>query len=473
MGRKFSYRFRLRYKLVLLAIITTVIFIACSNIIKDSQITNQTAPKPAQLNIWWEQGYNLEEDETIRNLVDNWQNQTGNQVRLSFFSNDELTAKAERAVKAGNSPDIMMNSKADRTLYPLLAWQGKLEDVSDIIEPIKNDYPDNILRSITYTNHDQGKSSYYAVPIDQITIFIFYWQNILASIGLSGKDIPQDWNSFWQFWQQAQTNLKTEQDRNIYALGLPISGINSTSDTYYLFEQILEAYDVSLFNQKGELEIETPEVRQGIIKCLKWYAQLYQQGYIPPDAVQWTNTSNNRSLLNRQSLMTLNTTFSIPATVSQDEDTYFNQLGIAKLPNKPSGKPMRHLVSIRQAAIFGDSNHKSLAKDFLRYFIQPQIAVDYLQASGNRTKPVRTSVWSDPFWQNTQDPYLTAATQVLKLEPTRLFYTVEHPAYSRVLAENIWGKALTKVAANQVEPEQATDEAIARIKEIFVEWKNN
>lgn len=453
-----------------MAIAIAFIFIACSNLFQNEpQITNKSLTKTAELNIWWEQGYNLEEDEAIRSAVNNWQTQTGNQVRLSFFSNDELIAKAERAVKAGNPPDIMMNLKADRILYPRLAWQDKLEDVSDIIEPISSDYSANILKAITYANPHRGKRSYYAVPIDQVTIFIFYWQNLLAAVGLSANDIPQDWDSFWQFWHQVQTKLKTEQDRDIYALGLPLSGINSASDTHYLFEQILEAYDISLFNQKGELRIKLPEVRQGIIKCLDWYVRLYQQGCIPPNAVKWTNTDNNLSLLNRTSLMTPNTTFSIPATVSQDEDTYLNQLGILKFPNKPSGKPMRQLISVRQAAIFSDSVHKSLAKDFLRYFVQPQIALDYLKVS-RRTKPVRVSVWSDPFWQDTKDPYLAVATKVLTSEATRLFHTVNHPAYSRVLAENVWGKALTKVTVDRVNSEQAADEAIARIQEIFQEW---
>lgn len=464
--------FKSKYGQIILACFISFIFIAiaCTNTIEPAEITNKSVTQTSELKIWWEQGYNFPEDEAIRNLVNNWQNKTGNKVKLSFFSTNEFTAKVKRAVKAGNLPDIIMNPKGDRILYPQLAWQDKLEDVSDLIKPIKDDYPENILKAITYSNPKQGKRSYYAVPIDRVSIFIFYWQNLLTSIGLDGNDIPQDWDGFWQFWQQAQTKFKTAQNRDIYALGLPLGGSNNADDTYYLFEQILEAYDVSLFNEQGELEIDRPEVRQGIIECLNWYVGLYQQGYIPPDAVNWSNVDNNRNLLNRLVLMTPNTTFSIPATVSQDRDTYLNQLSMVEFPDKPNGKPMRHLISIRQAVIFKDSSHKFLAKNFLRYFIQPQIAIDYLKASNSRTLPVRTSVWSDSFWQDTKDPYVVAATKVLTSKPTRLFYTVDHPAYSQVLAENVWGKTLTKVTVDKVNPEQAANEAISRIREIFTEW---
>ena len=191
---------------------------------------------------------------------------------------------------------------------------------------------------------------------------------------------------------------------DIYGLGFSLAKDKRADDTHYLFEQILEANNVNLLNNRGELRIDLPEVRQGIIKCLSWYAQLYQQGYIPPDAVTWSNIDNNLSLLNRMVLMTPNATLSIPATVIDDADTYYNRLGIAKFPNTPDGKSMRYLLSVKQAVIFKDSVHKALAKQFIGYFIQPQAAIEYLKATGGRHQPVQESVWLDPFWQDTKDP---------------------------------------------------------------------
>ncbi len=472
MVTKLGYRLKSRCRLVLLAMAIAFISIACSNPLEPKpQITNQALPETTELNIWWEQGFNLEEDEAIRNVVKDWQNLTSHKVKLSFFPNDELTAKTERAVQANQTPDLMMTLKGDQVLYSRLAWQDKLEDVSDIIKPVQDDYAAKTLQAITYSNPHQKKRSYYGVPIYQSTIFIFYWQKLLASVGLSPNNIPQDWNGFWQFWQQAQAKLRTEQNLDIYGLGFALASDKSASDTHYLFEQILEAYDVNLLNERGEIEIDRPQVREGIIKCLNWYAQLYRQGYIPPDAVRWSNTDNNRSLLNRLVLMTPNPSLSIPATVRQDADIYYNHLGIMEFPHKPSGKPMPYLVSIRQAVIFKDSPHKSLAKDFLSYFIQPEVTLEYLKATGCRNQPVQKSVWLDPYWQNTNDPYIATATKIITKGDTRLSYFVIDPAYSQVLAENIWGRALTQVTAWGVDPERVADLAIARIKEIFQNWE--
>ena len=467
-------RIRWRFWPAAVAIAILSFFVACSNNADlDTKTTQKIAPVANELNIWWEQGYNLEEDEAFRHIVARWQKQTGNKVKLSFFTNDELIDKVERANRADRLPDLMMSLKANRMLYPRLAWEDKLADVRDIIEPIKDDYSLETLQAITYINAKQAKRSYYGIPLYQDIALIFYWQSLLASIGLTPQDIPQDWDAFWQFWQQAQTELKTKRGRDIYGLGFSLAQDSRADDTSHLFEQILEAKGIDILNDR-QLQIDRPKIRQGIIESLKWYAKLYRQGYIPPDAVEWSNADNNRHLLNRSILMTPNNSLSIPATVKQDSKTYYNRLGVVEFPNQSNGKPMRYLLSVRQAAIFKkDGTPESLAKQFLRYFIQPQVTLDCLKAANARHQPVQKSVWQDRFWQDTQDPYVAAVTKIITQKQIRLPNEVYHPAYSQILAENVWGQAITQVTAEQISPEAAAERAIARIKEIFAEWDKN
>ena len=449
------------------------IFILISGCAKTANLEQASITKPTEetttLNIWWEKGFNLEEDEALRALVSNWEKQTNHKTKLSFYTTSELSEKADRALQGDKLPDIMMSQKADMTLYPRLAWRGKLVDVTDIIKPVQNLYEEHALKAVTYYNQVENNHSFYGVPLYQTSLHIFYWRRLLTSIDNTQQSMPEDWDDFWQFWQQAQDNLRAQQSNNIYGLGFPLS--SASMDTFFLFEQILEAYDVALLDSQGKLLVDRPQTRQGIIKCLDWYNQFYQQGYIPPDAINWFNIDNNRHLLNGAVLMTPNVSLSIPAAIRQDQDTYYNKLGIVNFPHKPSGEPMRYLVSVKQAIIFTDSPHQQVAKEFLRYLIQPEIIAEYLQASGNRYLPVHKSVWQDPTWRQTKDPYITNATEALSNSPTRLINMAKNPAYSQVLQENIWGKALTKTIVYGMASEQAADEAIARIKQIFAEWK--
>lgn len=468
--RKARHRLNLNYRHLFITTILSLIIFSCTNTSKSdlSTFTISSSESPG-LKVWWDKGFNLEEDEALQKLIGNWEKQTGKEIKLSLHTNDELPRKLERAFKSDNIPDVLISYNAHTEIIPRLAWEGKLADISDVIEPIKNLYPDTMLQAVDLYNKITKKRSYHAIPIHQATIHIFYWRDLLKQVGRTESDIPKDWDGFWEFWKQIQDKLQTQQKEKIYALGFPFS--IGASDTYYLFEQVLEAYDVTILDSQGQLLVDRSDVRQGIIKSLEWYAKFYQQGYIPLEAMNWLDPDNNRNLLNRALVMTPNVTLSIPVAVRQDPDTYFNKLGILEFPHKPSGKPMRYLVILKEAVLFADSKKQKIAKDFLAYLSQPQVTRDYLKAAGGRYLPIIKPVWKDPAWKNPTDPYISTAAKTLIDGETRLYYSAQNPAYTTVMEENVWGKALNRIVMDGIIPEQAADEAIARIKQIFAQWR--
>ena len=459
---------KLPYYFVL--VITTMLVFACNS---DRQLQNDeinrdtTQAEDKTLKLWWDKGFNPEEDEALQKLVKNWERETGNKVQIHFYTLDARAKKTQRYLRGGVAPDIFMSFKAESTLNPSLAFEDKLVDVTDIIEPVKQIYDPAALETAYYYNDVTQKRSYYAVPIHRAALHVYYWQDLLEKTGRTASDIPDDWDDFWQFWLDVGEEL-TSEDQDIYPLGLPMSA--EGGDTYQAFEHILEAYNVKLLDSEGNLLVDNPQVRQGIIKCLDWYSQFYRQGYVPQDAVDWTNADNNRLFLNREILMTTNATMSIPAALRNDPDTYNNKLGIVEIPNKPNGEPMRHIFLVEQAVIFNDAKHPELARNFLTYLTQPQVIDRFLKESG-RHSPVQTTAYRDSYWTNPQDPHISAVTKTLTSSRIRSIYPANSPAYSIVLKENVWGQSLEKIVLDGITPEQAADEAIARIKEIFAEWE--
>lgn len=463
-SRRTNYRYRF------FVVILTLSVIACSNSQKLNFTSGNKSPTVNEpLTIWWEKGFTLEEDEALQQLVNNWQQQTGNPVKLSLYTTDDLAHKAKRALQAGNPPDLMMSHNAEQSLNPYLAWQGKLVDVSDVIAPIENTYTPTVLEGVYFYNNVDKKRSYYAIPIAQAAIHIFYWRDLVKQAGYSDSDIPQDWDEYWHTWKRVQDKLQGQQSqKTIYALGFTLA--KGASDTYHFFEQVLEAFDAQLLDTGGKLLINQPQVRQRIIQSLNWYKQLHQQGYIPPDAIAWLNPDNNNNFLNRRVVMTPNATLSIPAAVRQNRDIYQNKLGTLELPNKPSGQPMRYVVAYRQVVTFADAKYPQAAKKFLTYLVKPETLKKFLKA-GSRNLPVMKSVWQDPFWTNPADPHISIATKVLTQGQTRPFYPAYHPAYSAAIQKNVWSQALNRVIVDGVSAEQAADEAIAQIKQIFAQWQ--
>ncbi|WP_407900151.1 extracellular solute-binding protein [Scytonema sp. NUACC26] len=463
-GDRFS-----RFVLTALALSFTIFSCSQASAPQSEKSSVRTSPKDDKvLQIWWDKGFDLEEDEAITAVVKKWEKKSGYKAKLSVYGPNELLDKAQRAMKSGKTPDLLLNFRAERQLNARLAWEGKLADVSDIITPIKELYPEPILKTAHLYNNVQKLRSYYAVPISQTTMLFFYWKDLLRQAGQSETSIPTEWNSFWEFWKKVQDDLRKKQN-NIYSLGLPYS--IGSGDTYYFFEQLLEAYDVQIFDNRGKLQIRNPQVRQKIIDILKWYVKFYQQGYVPPEAIRWLNPDNNRSLLNRQVVMTPNGTLSIPSAVSQDRETYYKKLGTLKLPNKPNGQPMRYIVAIGHVILFANSKHQETAKDFMRYLIQPQILGTYLKSAERGHFPALKSVLKDPYWTSSTDPHISTVSKILIQGSIRPFDYVNNPAYSLVLDRNIWIEALNRIISDRIPPEQAADEAIVQIEEIVNTWK--
>jgi multiple sugar transport system substrate-binding protein len=461
---------KLKLKYISIAVALIFFILACDRTYNvDRSTITDFSSKNNELSIFWDKGYYPEEDEALQQVVQQWQKQTGNRVKLFLYNNDELLQRTQRAIQAGNPPDILMNDAADRFLNPSLAWQGKLADVSDVIEPIKDSYSDTVLKSVYFYNNREKKQSYYAIPIHIGIPHIFYWRDLLKQAGKSERDIPKDWDAFWKFWQQVQDKLPTKGKPKIYGIGLPMSV--ESADTDDIFEQILEAYDVAILESQGQLQVDNPQVRQGIIDCIDWYTQFYDRGYVPPEAIKWLNPDNNRSLLNHLVVMTPNQSLSIPAAVKQNPDIYYHQIVTTGYPDKPNGKPMRYIAMIRQAVVLTDSKNQKLAKEFLAYFNQPEVVGKYLKTAGGRYLPVNQKVLTDSFWTDPADPHISTAIQPFLKQQMRLPYTNLNPAYSLVLKESIWGKAIAKVVLDKLSPERAADEAIARIKQIFAQWR--
>jgi len=156
-------------------------------------------------------------------------------------------------------PDLIAMFKSEKSLTARLAWKGKLADVSDVIAPVKSLYSENALKTVNFYNQIERKSSYYALPIHQATIHVYYWRDLLEKVGHSNKDIPTDWDGFWQYWTQRQNDLKAK-NIDIYGLGLPLSV--AAGDTYQTFEQLLEAYDVQMLDANGQLQVDKPQVKE-------------------------------------------------------------------------------------------------------------------------------------------------------------------------------------------------------------------
>jgi multiple sugar transport system substrate-binding protein len=113
----------------------------------------------------------------------------------------------------------------------------------------------------------------------------------------------------------------------------------------------------------------------------------------------------------------------------------------------------------------------TVAKDFLKFLIQPQVLDEYLKTGlGRRVPPIPSIVKKDPWWLDPKDPHRVAYTIQVLLKPTLPNFWVFNPAYARVENEHVWQTAWADIIRYGATPEAAADKAFKRIKEIFADY---
>jgi multiple sugar transport system substrate-binding protein len=113
----------------------------------------------------------------------------------------------------------------------------------------------------------------------RITNHVHVWKNLLEHAGFAVADIPKEWEAFWSFWcDRAQPAVREATGRDdLYGVGLPMS-VLPAGDTMVNLLQFVVAYGADYVTRDGQLVIDEPAVRAGLVKALDGYTALYRRG---------------------------------------------------------------------------------------------------------------------------------------------------------------------------------------------------
>lgn len=429
------------------------------------------APLPASgadLNIAWEEGFYPEEDQAIEEVVLAYEQETGKDVELTFHPQAEIMEKMAAAVDAGTPPDLLLALGVGSYL-PGWVRAGALADLTDLIGPMEDQFYPGVLDNVRLSGDDTGDAAYYAVPVGQFGHYIHVWNSLLDQAEISLDDVPEDWDAFWAFWcDTVQPAVREATGRDdFYGIGLPMSV--DASDTVIGLDQFRAAHGVDYLSKDGELLLDDPAVRDGVVQILADYTSTWNTQCTPPDSVEWTNISNNRNFHDQTVGMTINSTLSIPnALRAKRPDDYYQNTTTIPWPSGTDGEPVPIVTDLIPVVVFKDAEHVAGAKDFLGYLLSEGRLGAYLEASLGRGLPTMPALLETPFWQDPKDPHRTAAAKQLG-QPVAASYPNLDPRWVQVDEEAVWETAVNRIAVEGLTPEQAADEAIARIKEILAE----
>jgi multiple sugar transport system substrate-binding protein len=419
--------------------------------------------------VWQVQGFVPEEDAAFRATVADYEKASGNKIDLSIMPFTALNQKVISALTTGEVPDLVFHD-APATILPQNAWDNKLESVSDVVEAHRSELSATAVLASSFYNSVTKQRAFYLVPIKQGCEPFHIWGDLVEQAGFKLSDAPKTWDAFWDFFKPMQQVLRSKGRRKLYALGMQITTVGP-NDGNGLFTHFLVANGgAKIVTSDGKLHTDDPQVREAAIRSVEYMTNCYKEGYVPPEALSWNDADDNNAYHEKLLLMDLDGTLSTELAMVHDKKKFEESVTLG-LPNGNDGKPMSAPQAAGGGFIPKGAKNVAVAKDFMKFFIQPQVMNENLKQGLGRWVPsIPSLVKSDPFWLDTKDPHLAPYVHEAVLGPTLPDFRGYNPAWGQVGAEQLWGVAHSDVIREGMTPAAAVDKAFKRADAIFSKY---
>jgi multiple sugar transport system substrate-binding protein len=420
--------------------------------------------------VWAGQGFVQEEDAAFQKTVADYEKLSGNKIEYSIMPFQALNQKAISALTSGEVPDLIFHA-APETILPQNAWNDRLVDVSDVVEVQKSRLSETALLSSSFYNSVTKQRSFYLAPVKQACAPFHIWGDLVRKAGFDLKDAPKTWDAFWDFFKPMQAALRAKGMRKMYAMGLQITTVGPNDGNNLFAHFMIANGGQDIVTKDGKLHTDDPKVREAAIRSVTFMTDLYNGGFVPPEALTWNDADDNNAYHEKLFLMDLDGTLSTELAMIKDKKAYYEEMVVMGLPNRNDGSPMPAPVGAGGGFIPKGAKNVEVAKDFMKYFMLPEVMNENLKGGLGRWVPVISSiVTEDPWWLDPKDPHRPPYVREAPLGPTVPTYNAFNPAWGQVQAEQTWGQCHADVIKNGMTPAAAVDKAFKRADAIFAKF---
>jgi multiple sugar transport system substrate-binding protein len=349
------------------------------------------------------------------------------------------------------------------------AWNDKLLDVSDVVETQKSQFSTGALLSAYSYNKITGKRSYYSVPWKAWLYPFHLRRSFVEKAGYKISEIPKRWDAFIDFFKPLQTKLRARGLRQVYAYGHYLSDDAGTS--YHLFLSFLTAYGgQDIVTADGRVHTDDPKIRDAAVRALTKLTSAYKEGFVPPEVTNWTDTDAWAAFAARRFAMFFGWGLGVELAVRHNKAEY-DDIVTRGPPLDNDGEELPSELLTTAPIIPKAAKSVAVAKDFLKYAIQPKVLNKHLKASlGIWLPPMPSLAEGDPFWLDPTDPHRSAYANQALFSPTIPGWYYFNPAMGEVLIEHVFTTAERDVIFHGMAPEAAIDNAFKRIEAIFAKY---
>ncbi len=123
-----------------------------------------------------------------------------------------------------------------------------------------------------------------------------------------------------------------------------------------------------------------------VLEALTYPTAAYREGYVPPSAINWNDADDNNAFHSKQTIMDLDGSLSTEVAIIADKEAY-NDIVTYGLALSNAGKPVPSMAGSFCGLIPKGAKNVAVAKDFLKYLIQPDVLNEYLKTGLGRREP--------------------------------------------------------------------------------------
>jgi multiple sugar transport system substrate-binding protein len=371
---------------------------------------------------------------------------------------------------SGDVPDLIFHD-APATILPQNAWNDRLVDVSDVVETQKSGLSETALLCSSFYNGTIKQRAFYLAPVKQACAPFHIWGDLVRKAGFDLKDAPKTWDAFLDFFKPVQTALRAKGMRKVYGLGLQMTTVGPNDGNGLFYHFLIANGGAGIVTRDGKLHTDDPQVREAAIRSVTYMTDTYKQGFVPPEALTWNDADDNNAYHEKLFVTDIDGTLSTELAMIKDRKAYYEDMVVMGLPSRNDGTPMSAMVGAGGGFIPKGAKNVAVAKEFMTFFMQPEVMNENLKGGLGRWVPVIPSiVTQDPWWLDTSDPHRSAYLHEAVLGPTIPAYNGFNPAWGQVNAEQLWGQAHADVIKNGMTPADAVDKAFRRAEAIFTRF---